>query len=84
MEKIKLSAEVTDEVLQLIGDKRTLPNKILCRKVSRVGHILEWNCFLHDAVGQIAEIKGVGRREQPLNDLRNRRIYCELKEEAED
>jgi hypothetical protein len=30
-------------------------------------------------------VKGVGRiRTQPLDDMRNRRIYWELKEEAED
>jgi len=30
------------------------------------------------------EVKGVGRRTQLLDDLRNRRRYWELKEEAED
>jgi hypothetical protein len=29
-------------------------------------------------------VKGVGRRTQLLDDLRNRRRYWELKEEAED
>ena len=44
------------------------------------------NCVLHDAIeGQITEVKGVGRRRtQLLDDLRNRRRYWELKEEAED
>jgi hypothetical protein len=33
----------------------------------------------------MAEVKGVGRRRtQLLDDLRNRRRYCELKEEAKD
>ena len=30
------------------------------------------------------EVKGIGRRTQLLDDLRNRRRYWELKEEAED
>ena len=35
--------------------------------------------------GQMTEVKGVGRRRtQLLDDLRNRRRYWELKEEAED
>ena len=44
------------------------------------------NCLLHDAIeGQMTEVKGVGRRRtQLLDDLRNRRRYWELKEEAED
>ena len=44
------------------------------------------NCLLHDAIeGQMTEVKGVGRRRtQLLDDLRNRRRYWVLKEEAED
>ena len=43
------------------------------------------NFLLHDAIeGQMTEVKGVGRRTQLLGDLRNRRRYWELKEEAED
>ena len=48
--------------------------------------ILRRNCFLHDVIkGQVTEVKVVGRRRtQILYDLRNRRRYWELKEEAED
>jgi hypothetical protein len=46
------------------------------------------NRFLRDAIeGQMTELKGVRRgrrRTQFLDDLRNRRRYWELKEEAED
>ena len=44
------------------------------------------NCLLHDAIeGQMTKVKGVGRRRtQLLDDLRNRRRYWELEEEAED
>jgi hypothetical protein len=39
----------------------------------------------HDAIeGQMTEVKGVGRITKLLDDLKNRRRYWELKEEAED
>ena len=55
------------------------------RKTNWIGHILRRN-RLQDAIeGQMTEVKGVGRRRtQLLDDLRNRRRYWELKEEAED
>ena len=86
MEKIKWSEKVTNEqVLDHIGEKRTLLNNILRRKANWISHNLRRNCLLHDAIeGQMTEVKGVGRRRtQLLGDLRNRR-YWELKEEAED
>ena len=48
--------------------------------------ILRRNYLLHDTIeGQMTEVKGVERRRtQLLNDLRNRRRYWELNEEAED
>ena len=88
MEKIQWSEKVTNEqVLDCIGEKRTLLNTILRKKANWIGHILRRNCLLHDAIeGQMMEVKGVGRRRrtQLLDDLRNRRRYWELKEEAED
>ena len=87
MEKIKWSEKVTNEqVLDCIGEKRTLLNNILHRKANRISHILRRNCLLHDAIErQMMEVKGVERRRtQLLDDLRNRRRYWELKEEAED
>ena len=73
MEKIKWSEKVTNEqVLERIGEKRTLLNIIL-----RI------NCLLHDATeGQITEVKEVGRT-QFLDCFRNGR-YWELKGEAKD
>jgi hypothetical protein len=93
MEKIKWSKKVThEEVFERIGEKRTILNNILRRKANWISHILRRNCFLHDAIeGQMTEVKGVGRRRrrrrrrtQLLDDLRSRKIYCELTEEAED
>ena len=67
MEKIKWSEKVTNEVLDRIGEKRTLINSILRRKANWIGDAIE---------GQMTEVKGVGRRRtQLLDDLRNRRRY---------
>ena len=75
MEKIKWSEKVTNEqVLQRtsIGEKRTLINNILRIKANCIGLILRRNC-LHDSFeGQMTEVKGVRRRIQLLDDLRNR------------
>jgi len=90
MEKIKWSEKVTHEqVLDRIGEKRTLLNNILCRKSNWTDHILRRNCLLHDGIeGQMTEVKGVRRRRRRriplLDDLRNRRRYWELKDETED
>ena len=87
IEKLKWSDKVTNEqVLERIGDKRTLLNNILCRKANWIGHSLITYCVLHDAIeGQMTEVKGVGgrKRTQLLDDLRSRKNYWELKEEAE-
>ena len=71
----------TQEVLKHIGEKRTLVNNILRRKVNWVGHILNRNCLLHVAIeGHMTEVKGLGRRRtQLLDDLGNRRRYWEVK-----
>jgi hypothetical protein len=51
MEKIKWSDKVTNEqVLDHIGEKRTLLNNNLCRKSNWIGYILRRNCLLHDAI----------------------------------
>ena len=70
---VKWSEKVTNgQVLERIGEKKTLLNNILRRKANWVGHILRRNCLLHDAIeGRMAELKGVGRT-QLLDDLRNR------------
>jgi hypothetical protein len=74
---VKLTNE---EVLERIGEKRTLLFNILRRKAKWIGDILRRNCLLHDAIeGEMTELKGVGRRRtQLLDDLRNRRRYWEL------
>ena len=42
--------ETNEEVIKRIGEKRTLLNNNLVRKVNLVGHILTRNCLLHDAI----------------------------------
>ena len=87
MKTIKWTEKVSNEqILDHIREKRKTLNNILRRKVNWIGHILRRNCLLHDTTeGQITEVKGVGRRRtQFLDDLRRRRRYWELKEEAED
>ena len=86
MENIKWSEKITNEqVIDRIGERRTLINNILCRKVSWMVIFHERNFLLHDVIqGQIMELKGIGGRiTQLLEDLRNKR-YSELQEEAED
>ena len=82
--KIKLSEKIINEqILERIGEKRTLLNNIIGRKTNWLGHILRRNCLLHGV--QMTEVKGVGgRRTQLLYDLINIRRYWKLKEEAED
>ena len=69
-----------------MGEKKTLLNNILRRKANWIGHIMRINCLLHDAIeAQMTEVKGEGcRRTQLLDDLRNKRRYWEVEEEAED
>ena len=53
----KMSEKVTnDQVLDRIGEKRTLLNDILPRNVNWIGHILRINCFLGDPIeGQMTK-----------------------------
>ena len=80
IEKIKWSEKVTNEQgLEHVEEKSTLLYKILSRKANWFGHILRRNFLLYDAIeGKMTEMKRLGRT-QPLDDLRNRRRYWELK-----
>ena len=47
-----------EEVFERIGEKRTLLNNILRRKVNSIGHILRRICLLSDASEeQMTEVK---------------------------
>ena len=57
-------------------------------KANGIGHILRRNCLLKQVIGgkikrQIEVTRRQGRRRKKLlDDLKDRRGYCELKEEA--
>ena len=51
MEKIKWSEKLTNEqVLEHIGEKRTLVNNIIGKTANWTGRILRRNSLLHDAI----------------------------------
>ena len=84
--EIAINSFYPDTVSELMYQSHINSPNILRRKANWIGRILRRNCLLRDAIGQMTEVKGVGRRRrtQLLDDPRNRRRYCELKEEAED
>ena len=51
-----------EKVIESIGEKRTLLNKILRVEVIWIGHILRTNCLLYDATEKhMTEVKEVER-----------------------
>ena len=53
------------QVLERIGEKRTLLNNLIRRKVISIGHIPRRNCLLRNAIeGQMTEGKGVDKEEE--------------------
>ena len=65
-------------------------HEIRKRKANWIGHILRRNCLLKQVIegkikGPIEVTRRRGRRrKKPLDDLKDRRGYCQLKEEAVD
>jgi len=59
-------------------------NNILRGKANWIGHTLRRNCLLLSVIeGQMTDVKGIKRkRTNLLDDLKNRRRYCELNDEA--
>jgi len=91
MEKISWTDHVgNEEVLLRIKGQRNILHEIRKRKANWIGHILRRNCLLQRVIeGKIKEgIEGTGRRgrgrRKLLDDLKERRRYCHLKEEALD
>jgi len=78
------------KVLLRVNEQRNIPHEISKRKANWIGHILRRNCLLQRVIE--GKIKGgidvTGRRGRRrrnlLNDLKERRWYCHLKEEALD
>ena len=80
----KMARKVNNEVIGRIEKNRTLLKNILRRKVNWISHILRRNCLLRDVIqGHKTEVKGVRRRTQLLDNLRNKR-YWELKGKVKD
>jgi hypothetical protein len=79
-----------EEVLHRVKEERNIVRTIKRRKANWIGHILRRNCLLKHAVegkleGRIEMTGRRGRRrKQLLNDLKEKRRYWELKEEALD
>jgi hypothetical protein len=81
---------VRNEVLFRVKEQRNILHEISKRKANWIGHILRRNCLLKRVIeGKIKEgIEVTGRRSRRrrklLDDLKERRGYSHLKEEALD
>ena len=91
MEKISWTDHVrNEEVLLRINEQRNILHEIRKWKANWIGHILRRNCLLQQVIeakikGQIEVTRRRGRRyKNVLDDLKDRRGYCQLKEEALD
>ena len=91
MEKISWTDHVrNEEVLLRVKEQRNILHEISKRKANWIGHILRRNCLLQRVIeGKIKggiEVTGRrGRRSRKLlDDLKENRGYCQLKEEALD
>jgi hypothetical protein len=91
MEKISWTDHVrNEEVLLRVMEQRNILHEIHKRRANSIGHILRKNCFLQRVIE--GKMKGVievtgrrgGRRRKLLDDLKERRRYSYLKEEALD
>jgi hypothetical protein len=91
MENISWTDHVRNEdVLLRVKEQRNILHEIRKRKTNWIGHILCRNCLLQRVIeGKIQggiEVTGRHgrRRRKLLDDLKERRGYCHLKEEALD
>ena len=79
-----------EEVLFQVNEQRNILHAIRKWKANWIGHILRRNCFLKRVIeekikGDIEVTRRQGRRSKKLlDDLKDRRGYCHLKEEASD
>jgi hypothetical protein len=92
MEKVSWTDHVrNEEVLLRVKEQRNILHEIRKRKENWIGHILRRNCLIQRVIeGKIqgggVEVTGKQgrRRRKLLGDLKERRGYCHLKEEAVD
>ena len=77
-----------EDVLLRVNEQRNILHEVRKRKVNWIGHILLRNCLLKQIIeGKIKREMEVTRRrgrrrKKLLDDLKDRRGYCHLKEEA--
>ena len=83
-------------MLLRVNEQRNILHEIRKRKANWIGHILRRNCLLQQVIegkikGQIEVTRRRGRRRKKrrrrkklLDDLKDRRGYCQLREEALD
>ena len=90
-EKISWTDNVRNvEVSLRVNEQRNILHEIRKRKANWIGHILRRNCLLQQVIegkikGQIEVTRRRGRRRKKLlDDLKDRRGYCQLKKEALD
>jgi hypothetical protein len=91
MEKISWTDHVrNEEVLLRVKEQWNILHEMSKRKANWIGHILRRNCLLQRVIEgkikdgiEVTERRGKGRRKL-LDDLKERRGYCRLKEEALD
>ena len=91
MEKISWTDRVRNEdVLLRVNEQRNILHEIRERKANWIGHILGRNCLLKQFIegeikGEMEVTRRRGRRRRKLlDDLKDRRGYFHLKEEALD
>ena len=86
MEKISWTDRVRNEVLHRVREDRSILNTIKRRKANWIGHLLRMNCLLKDVIeGKIEGMRRRGRRrKQPLDEVRTKRRYWNLKEDELD
>ena len=91
MEKINWTDHVkNEEVLLRVNGQRNILHEIIKLKAIRIGHILRRNCLLKQVIeGKIKRVIEVTgrrgrRRRKLLDDLKERKKYSHLKEEALD
>jgi hypothetical protein len=87
MEKISWTDHVRNEEVWLrVNDHSNILREIRNQKANWIGHILRRNCLLKQVIeGKIkGEIEVTRRCKKLLDDLKDRREYSHLKEEALD
>ena len=91
LEKISWTVHVrNEEVLLRVNEQTNILHEIRKQEANWIGHILRRNCLLKQVIegkikGQIEVTRRRGRRRKKLVDeLKDRRGYCQLKKEALD